>query len=327
MNFNNISRYLRILSVLLFGSLSADLVIASQEAICEQENQQVVKQINPCHYVGHRVGDKDLNFVMVKLTDESIKTWQDFAQGQNTACLRIWDEITENDKKPYPEQPKEIQKYLRFINITRPGGKVTILDGLMAFRESLELYKSHGSEVWIACALAGHINPSSPITEELFPHIEMALTVLTSPAAPFTIHMGIARTVYHAEKAYKKELPHHSGLSMALHGFAAQAISLYDPQKIFMITYPAFPMVEVIEKTLLPEEYLCGKAVSKVYQYDEKGNLQISNFNGEIVKSISADERQDKTWSFIRHFYFGRPLQPYAFDLKTLGRQFSKRNS
>lgn len=192
---------------------------------------------------------------MIRLTDDNFDLWKSFEKDQNDVCYRIWKENAPDDVE-FEDLDKHIQSYLNKITVTRLCTAESFEHGRMAFRESLRIFEAFKAEIWIAYALAGEqVNPRHPITKNMFPHIEMALTVLTNREAPFIVHMGIARTVYHEEAAFKRELPQHKNLSVSLHAFAAQATIMEYPHKVWMRTCPIRKMGKILEQALIKEAY------------------------------------------------------------------------
>ncbi|OJW54063.1 MAG: hypothetical protein BGO67_08350 [Alphaproteobacteria bacterium 41-28] len=299
-------------------------MIADKDILEEQVSP--VKKVKDNFYIGKRPQDTDLNFCAVLLTEQNYPKWKKFAEEQDKACLRIWNEIALDE---FESLPLETKRFLDVINVTRPSGSgLSIAGGLIAFRESLNIYEKYKSEVWIAYALAGNqIDPAQEITEKEFPHIEMVLTILTNSEAPFTLHMGICRTVYFEEKAFKKELQQHSRLAIPLHAFAAQAMKLYDPRKDWMTTRPTFKMAAILNESLPKGSYLKGmNEVDQAIQ-ETDNELIIYGQDEERLLSLPLKEiKNDSNWGwYFSHSYFrGQPLAQYVVNLETLASQFDK---
>ena len=218
-----------------------------------------IRQIAPHFYCAQRASDTDLTFGMVRLREETLPLWLDFVCGQYSACAQAWFSLCPREKPVEKDEEDKLRKFFDLINITKLVDKTRsdsengIGAGLNAFTESLSIFKAYNyqPELWIAYALSGEKIPlDQPITKELFPHIEMVLTVLTSRKAPFTVHMGIARTVYHEVAVFKGELRNHAHLSIALHGFAAKVIQKEHPLKFWMITSPVEKMAKIFRLAL-----------------------------------------------------------------------------
>ncbi len=79
-----------------------------------------VQKVNDNLYIGKRAQDTDLHFAMTRLTKDNFPLWENFAEGQKAACLRIWNEYAPNE---YESVSKETQAFLQLINITRPSSR------------------------------------------------------------------------------------------------------------------------------------------------------------------------------------------------------------
>ena len=90
-------------------------------------------------------------------------------------------------------------------------------------------------------------------------HIEMYMSVLTHPRAPFAVHIGIQRSFRYALnlatdrwQAFGIDLQKHSGQSITLHSFAARTIlSRASPaSKLYMLTAPTATMNAILHRAL-----------------------------------------------------------------------------
>ncbi len=107
---------------------------------------------------------------------------------------------------------------------------------------------SANNELWILFAT------NKPIIQRIgFPgdidSVEMFCTVVTSPDAFVTSHMGIARTCESlARPNIKRSLP----MSIYLHSFGAKVMKMRDPKKAFMLTAPVMLMLSIVSKYMDP---------------------------------------------------------------------------
>ena len=181
-----------------------------------------------------------------------------------------------------------------------------IREGHVAFEESIRLYNNN-SQLWVVCALSGFGSEITPdkMSENILPHIEMVMTVFSAPEVNFTMHMGIARTVYHEEAAFKGRLSKHKNISPDLHAFAAK-IMLSHHQKKWMCTRPVRTMRDIL-RDAFGENCYVGKNEGRVRQYLEKDKVEfestlswILNFN-EMLKTQEGRDLAGSPLSFLLH--------------------------
>ncbi|MBA4249166.1 MAG: hypothetical protein C0432_00385 [Candidatus Puniceispirillum sp.] len=263
-------------------------------------------------YVAQRPHDTDLSFGIVRLTEENYPIWLNACEKQYDECIRIWEEHDnrlrdENKEDEFYEINKNTNKFLKFICISRPCGN-SIESGLMAFKQSLKIYNAYKSEIWIAYALSGNIDPTQAVHEGVFHHIEMMMTVLTSPDASFTGHMGITRTVFHEEQSFQSKLVKHKNLAIPLHAFSASVMKTIYPEKKCMRTDPTFDMYDVFIKSLPSKAYIPHEKVSEYFR--------------ENV--IPQPNRAEEKWYwYTKHFYLGKSYpRSIMFDLAELANMF-----
>jgi len=130
------------------------------------------------------------------------------------------------------------------------------IDGSIHFKFVLQEYKSgtiiNENEVWVAYTST---LPTSKNTLQNKKHsIEMFMSVITSPQALLTSHMGISRTWENALKLQKNppEATKHPYQSMVLQSFAAKVMKLQNPKKEYMITTPT-PLMRTIFIKKMPQ--------------------------------------------------------------------------
>lgn len=261
----------------------------------------VVTQASPDLYYGkRRADDTDLAFGMARLTQATLPFWLDFVCGQYAACAKAWFELCPANLPP--EKEEQLRRLFELIDLTESPNKDGIRAGLCAFQESLRIFRDYNyqPEIWITYALSGAgIDPAQPITQALFPHIEMVVTVMTSPQVPVTAHMGITRTVYHEVAVFKKELPKHERLSIALHGFAAKTMKYIYPSKVWMVTAPVAKMADILQKVL---------------------PARSSATKDEITGIFAELPPLEREW-FLKHRYLEKPS--HAVSLDVLADQFA----
>lgn len=288
----------------LFGS-SQSQTVAAPKVVSQTE----IQKINDDLYIAQRAQDRDLTFAMVRLTDENLSVWWDLHQKDDflsrDEVAKLWDEKWNNEQK-------------RFIFKDISGGA-------MAFRHTLYMYEESRDkpirpEVWISYVLSGaNIDPKQPMRKELFPHVEMALTVLTHPDAPMVLHMGIGRTIYNTKKIYDGALPQHKGLSVTIHAFTAKAIlgTSHGRNKVWMATRPTFNMAEILDKNLPVGSFVSGEENQPIF-YNADRSLTIKNPEGQILSNFTKEDFINGRMAFYQHPEMFQPLQSYAVQYQTL---------
>ncbi len=144
------------------------------------------------------------------------------------------------------------------------------VDGSRRFMSIMKAYKSgniaHTNELWVAYASnvaikerakLNYLNGSSN------PNIEMFVSVVTSPDALITSHMGISRTWEAALSLEQKQptLKKQSDQSMHLHSFAAKVMKMRDPKKVYMLTAPAVAMRNIFIKKMPENSVFVGDSI------------------------------------------------------------------
>lgn len=292
----------------LFGPSQEQAASVQKDSSLKVALKPMVQKVNDNLYIARRVQDKDLFFVMVRLTDENLGVWWNLHQRR--ACVlkegplrKLWDDKWTKDQK-------------RFI-LSDAGG--------MAFRNTLQMYEeSQGKpvrpEVWISYVLSGmDIDPSQPMQEEQFPHVEMAMTALTHPDVPFVVHMGIGRTIYNLKKVYDGELPQHKALSIPLHAFTAKAM-LSTPQghsKVWMRTRPTFDMGHILDQNL-PEKSFLKESENMPMLYNADGSLTVKDAEGQIISNFTKEDLTSGKLTFYEHPEMDQPLPDYAVQYESL---------
>lgn len=276
----------------------------------------IIRKINDNLYVANRAQDRDLSFVMTRLTDENLAVWWNLhKRGSRLTNLDLCNLL----EQVWDESWSEKQK--KFI--------LDIEAGAMAFRSTLEMYEqSQGKpcrpEVWISYALSGtNIDPTQPMQEKLFEHVEMVVTALTQPGAPFVVHMGIGRTIYNMKKVYDNALPEHKNLSITLHAFTAKAI-VSTPQgadKIWLLTHPAASMAAIFRKHLPEGSFRTARSIwdsDMPISYNENGSLCVKNPEGEVVANFTQQDFDSWKMNFLQHPQMGPPMPAYAVSYQFL---------
>lgn len=296
--FKRVQNAVQIAFAALEVSFSANSLTLIAEYFCEEI------------YIGKRANDRDLSFVMVRLTEDTLNIWWDLHK-RGQYVLRHAIEQFWND------------------NWTRQQKKLILSDvegGAMAFRSTLLQYEmSRGTayqpEVWISYALSGNVDPTDPMNDTLFPHVEMVLTALTHSDVPIVTHFGIGRTIYNLKKIYDQTLPQHKNLSIPLQAFTAQAIrlTLQGHHKVWMITCPTFNMADIFDRCLLSTQYVKEWKNLPVIRSEE--NVRVISPQGQELARYSTDEFFKGKMAFYHHANMCLTT-PYAVQYQALGDLF-----
>lgn len=211
-------------------------------------------------------------------------------------------------------------------------GSAELKTGLYTFNENLKEF-SKNNELWICYATPRKISKAQDINKD---QVEIAVTVLTTPEAPMTTHMGISRSFKYllnaSEEMHLRQIlndasdedlkkynfqrptsqinyPLHRNLAMQIHSFAAKVMKLRDPKKIYMINSPTPPMRTIMKKAL-PNKTFVGDNVSMAKEIvDQSSSLSRSDRRKEIAK-VANEIKFNKESSPIR-----KTLNPGADNL------------
>ena len=159
--------------------------------------------------------------------------------------------------------------------------------GVAGFLPSLEFCDKQETEVWIAFVSNKEVALSHEIDDK---SIEMFVTVSTSDNAPFTSHMGIARSsIFNGVT--------HQNISTKLHAFAAEFMCQQHPEKAYMINTPTAVMRNIMMNTFL-EKGLGDKITICEYKYKLDWNVEHSleysdRSNMEVTLSRYDDAKED----------------------------------
>ncbi len=171
-------------------------------------------------------------------------------------------------------------------------------DGSSHFASVLAAYISgeipSSNEVWVAYAsripviAKAKLDTSGALRN---PDVEMFVTVVSSPEALITSHMGISRTVEAAEDLQRKlsTRKKHPDQSVYLHSFAAKVMKLRDPKKFYMLTAPAQVMRDILFKKMPNNTVFVGDSL---YQ---EGIEAAQKDPGTLLLKESFEKDEDET--------------------------------
>lgn len=270
----------------------------------------VIHKLNENFYAG--ISERGIGFGMVRLDLSNAEVWNTFVCNQKTKGIEI--RKRELSGRDFKTLPPETQKFLKFVwPDPQAPDEPAVLNGSEIFYRSLVAFYENQmkSEMWIAYALAGKVFVEIPPTLDTLPHIEMAVTVLTTEMAPFVLHRGIMRNIDHLDAVFRGELPQHPKLSMNLHGFAAACMRKHTPYREWMITYPFLNMKEIFNSSGL--NMRIGKA-NMPYTLDENG-LQVFDERKNRICIVSPENLDSSAWAFLKDL---PPIRGYAVTLRGL---------
>lgn len=204
---------------------------------------------------------KTVYFSLERIKDkESFIAWKDYQKFEQRMCKKMLD--YESDIEDMVEQKVEerikagstetyptlsVDEKEKIIKNTRMGQAYNQArhsrDAIKVMGGRLEWYDR--AEVWVA--YASDKKPAKPYADlskdeqkDFRTGFQMSVVVITKEGAPFQLHMGIFRNLLQIHQ------PQTEGLSLELHGFAAKAMLMQDPNKKFMITTPLRVMLELL---------------------------------------------------------------------------------
>lgn len=201
---------------------------------------------------------------------------------------------------------KNIDGWLLFANLenlqikTKPD-KGLNTEGSEFFETALEDYKkgkiNQSNEMWVAYASDEPVKGKANLKENNR-HIEMYVTVTSSPEALLTSHIGISRT-FHANRAINtgKKLKQ-PDQSIHLHSFGAKVMLLRNPKRVYMITFPAPVMRDILLKKLPPHSIFVGdnlykKELMLENEQEWESQLKLLKTNPPRIK-LTQDCENDK---------------------------------
>ncbi|MGI4851192.1 MAG: hypothetical protein ACRYGR_04560 [Janthinobacterium lividum] len=209
--------------------------------------------------------DKKARLIMERLDDNNIERWKNFAS----------DEVTYGSELKISSAEKQKVTFSGFAN-----------DGAGHFKRVIDLYPSindgiNNNQIWIA-----YITDNFDLTKQKLNYKEWEksilynMTVVTSPDALITSHMGISKTTHGVEKNFR-------GNSVGLHQFAAKIMLSLNSERRFMINAPAWVMESIIADAL-PEGLYAGTREMKA-SLEKTANVSfkewLSSKKGQAEKS------------------------------------------
>jgi hypothetical protein len=199
-------------------------------SLCAMEQREVfsIEKKNDGLYVGEIAGK--FYVALERINEDNLNTWLKYSRNQHRYIS------------------KKIKKGEQLMYLPNANGA-------KSFKQVLECYKKnsikHTNELWIAYASRKEVTGKAFLqVNSKKTDIEMYMTVITSPNAFITSHMGISRTWEMAEDLEKNPQKKHKYQSLYLHAFAARVMRQIDSKKIYMMTAPNELMYKILLKKL-----------------------------------------------------------------------------
>ncbi len=234
-------------------------------------------------YVG-KVNDT-FYLAMERVTPRNIEMWRDYAGYQ------LWG-IKRTYPNPYAKSLDGIAHFKWVIEDYRKG---TICHLPGAINNTTELWIVYASNVPIKTKAKLAYNVDNP-------HIEMFVTVATTPDALITSHMGISRTYEAAQRLRQNPNLKQPDQSIHIHSFAAKVMKIRNPKKVYMLTTPVSAMRDILLKKMprgsifigdnkYKADLLKAKENQHSLLYDPKQKSDESKAEYEARINIEAAER------------------------------------
>ena len=170
---------------------------------------------------------------------ERIETEKDFKQWEN--YLHYTNELRKEITTPLRKAHGLNARYYTTTFLEKMALATSAVE--MDASRVLKAYRS--AEVWVA--YVSNVLPKTKFAIGNRSNIEMSVTVISNPKAPFQIHMGILRGLFYLRA---KNLAHRNS-SVDLHSFIAKAMRTREPNdKKFVITNPLKSMADIFVNKL-----------------------------------------------------------------------------
>jgi hypothetical protein len=238
-----------------------------------------------------RGGEETLHFRSEPLTESNYTFWKNFANYQETRA-----------------QEQE----------TRAGGKHRLRIGLDAFKMTLDVYVHSRKHLIDVCFCSREDLSQDINAHPNFSAIEMVLTLFTQPNCPLTSHLGIMR----GYDFYGYVQPQHPHIAMLMHGFAAAASRIIDPNVKYMTTRPSQTMARIFQEYFSQHAFPNPAGGKEIPQQNllyypgftsesPEGSVPIDNTDNNFWQLYSMDLSTGKRIDsnpikFLRPFWFSR---------------------
>lgn len=224
------------------------LVLNFCETFSAQENPAEpplhIQRVSENVYVCQK--QEDLFFVLEKIDPQTAEIQSNRRKrDQITDDFWYWSDFNKTQK--YLVESQEYREQLgRDIGSDYHDGITSFAGMLGSVQDAGKKPWGDQCELWIA--YASYVSVTGKAFDEGVSHadVEMSFSVLNDKDLPFTVHMGISRSLS-AKAAGRTQ---HSHISADLHSFAACVMKTQDPQKEYMITVPLKGMRDIFFKTL-----------------------------------------------------------------------------
>lgn len=226
-----------------------------------------IKEISQNFYVA-KIQDKDLYLVMEQIHDKETQSlWVNYGKVQ-------FEDAS--------------------IGFKLTNGKFTNV-GSARFKDVLENVSFIDNEIWVAYITDDKDpKPIKNQQELMAKRIKMFMTVMSSPKALLTTHMGISKSI----EALLEKTP---SLSMDLHSFAAKVMLKKNPERKYLMTSPTLPMEKIMAEAL-PTGSIFAGTKQMIVSDKYPPLLSVDGHDGNSIKetfTIFDKDHPDKIWLSI----------------------------
>jgi hypothetical protein len=227
-----------------------------------------------------KIPSKPLLLVMERITDQNRPLWRHYALKQN-------------------EQLSYMAIKDRFPKFTD--------DGSGHFLEVFDQVDHQKNEVWVAYITtdnqARHVSEEDPKgyrsslskAESFFGNIVMYVTVVSSPEALITSHMGVSSSHEGLEKNIR-------GISIDLHSFGAKVMLLRNPARKYMVNAPATVMETILAKAMPAGSFFAGnkelvpileKKVAEIEEKIQGADRERNNLRKKLLETATSMQENE----------------------------------
>ena len=240
-------------------------------------------------------------------------------ENENLYVVQIDQQLYLGMERVYPNT-RRLLEWSDYANRQLAMGKDLKIntDGFDHFVQAVNGYISQSifpsNELWILFAsnqpIVGMID-----LPQIYQSIEMFCSVITSPNARLTSHLGISRSCESLQKApIRRPFP----MSIYLHALGAKIMRMRDPKKVALITVPVKLMLGILGK-FVPQEGIFVAENTDLCDTLEKGfrSLNLGNAQELIGGSLAVDHQ----WLLTDPYQPVESIRPYTMiNLEILAR-------
>lgn len=242
----------RILFSLLLTQIAVDATESNNNQGVPSNNtiklMEGIVKVNDSLYYQDLLNEK-IRLIIERLDDNNEKRWKELAELEMRYGFEMKTTIANEQKIKLSGHP---------------------LDGARHFKMVLDKVNRSQNQVWIAYITDDLRIPFQSLEyREWEDSILYCMTVVTSPEALITSHMGINKTINGSRKNFR-------GSSLRLHSLAAKVMLSLNPHRRFMINAPAWVMESIIADAL-PGGLYAGTREMKE-ELDRIANMSLNSY-------------------------------------------------